>query len=563
MSLIDIYAPLGGSDKFPIQRNYIAVNSRSTPIHGIYARDNCSRFDISSNDVYYLGTPAPSEVTATLGIAIENVNGESNRVDSNTIVSSFWPNAEPEEQTSYIKCGIHLYNSPNFQVCSNTLNDTYRAFHMSGYLDYCDFAKNNIDRHFHGLHCIKWQDGVATQMGQQDWHANVWSASAGDYVGHAARYEDGTPGFIFRVDDAFQGHMPPSVNVSNWFYPETTGESNSNCVDESRPPFPGITDADERVMDESYPVESVAGQWDLERELLLKLLTYPELMPNSSAAETWYDGKVNSSAWKFAKARKAFLDAFNFPTNLQSEVNGLYTDLSALWEHLLELDSLQRVEPNSIDPTILQQQDSATAEFVQLRDDVENVLADCKAFSESGLEEAEDLNDNLPRDAAYEANLKGVYEIAVKAARGDSLTEADYDALRDIAIQCPLEGGSAVRIAPYRLPHAEAVTYLREEQGEEACESAERQQAIGYAKAIEIRTSPNPTNDMLTVLMSEAIAGRWRVYELTGNLLREAVIPPHSFSFSIPLGDIAGGIYFLHLMDEWKQAHVRKFIVIH
>lgn len=562
ISLIDVFSPSNGLNRFPIQKNTITVNNLSTPIHGIYVRGSSSKLQILENTIDYPGSPAPSEIVGSLGIAAENVFGGSNQIKQNAVASTFWTTAAPEEKTSYIKCGIHLYNSPAFQVCSNEVDATYRAFHFAGNLNYCDFAANSIGRHFHGLHCVKWLDGIHTDLGPQDWHENVWSTSTGDYNGHAARYEDDEEApFIFRVDTDFPGHMPPSINISNWFFDFPTDSSSSRCLSATFPE-PEITEADEEVMDETYPVESAAGQWDLERELLMKLLTYPELMPENSPAETWYESKENTSPWLFAQAQKAFLDAFDFPENMQHDLDSLQNRYNTLWDYLLELDSMQRLNPYTIDETVLEDQESASEAFEELREAIDSTLADFAEFTAEGLDDAEAWNDDLPDTAVYEANLKAVYEIAVKAVRGDTLTEDDFDILRDIAGQCPLTGGSAVRIAPYRLPHAEAVTYLGEDQGKETCEAEERQQASESNISLEIRISPSPASEILTVILSQPVTGVWTVNDGIGRVCIEEKVLTSSEYFAVPLGNFPNGIYLLRVTDELNRTSVRKFSVI-
>jgi hypothetical protein len=68
---------------------------------------------------------------------------------------------------------------------------------------------------------------------------------------------------------------------------------------------------------------------------------------------------------------------------------------------------------------------------------------------------------------------------------------------------------------------------------------------------------------MLTVMLSQSTSGPWEVRDISGKMIAKGAIPARSFSFSVPLGDIAGGIYFLWLTDEANAAHVRKFVVIH
>lgn len=58
ISLIDVFSPFNGLNRFsPIQNNSITVNSRSTPIHGIYIRGASNKLEILGNTLDYPAHP--------------------------------------------------------------------------------------------------------------------------------------------------------------------------------------------------------------------------------------------------------------------------------------------------------------------------------------------------------------------------------------------------------------------------------------------------------------------------------------------------------------------------
>jgi len=238
----------------------------------------------------------------------------------------------------------------------------------------------------------------------------------------------------------------------------------------------------------------------------------------------------------------------------------LYTRYNILWNDLLELDSLQRIDPYNIDNDILQDQIAASESFEEVREAIDSLRSECDAYTLSGIVDAEDLNDDLPDTAAYETNLKNVYEIAVKSAGGTALTEDDYDILRDIAGQCPLEGGPAVRIAPYHLPHAETVNYLREEQGEEACEALERSQT-GLLHELGVSLVPNPAQDFINVRLPRRHINTYSIYDATGK--RQLESPPSILSVeaTIEIKRLPAGIYFIRLTDDSAATYLLKFVI--
>lgn len=209
---------------------------------------------------------------------------------------------------------------------------------------------------------------------------------------------------------------------------------------------------------------------------------------------------------------------------------------------------------------ILQDQISTSGSFQSVQSAIDSLLVLCDDFTSNGLSDVSDLNDDLPDTATYEANLKNVFNIVLKSARGDTLSEEDYDILRDIAGQCPLEGGSAVRIAPYHLPQAETVSYLREEQGEEACEALERSQT-GLLHGLGVSIAPNPAQDFITVRLPRRHVSTYSIYDATGKLQLESTPGISSFQTTIQVKRLPAGIYFIRLTDDSAATYLLKFVI--
>jgi hypothetical protein len=556
MSLVDVTCLNGGSDEFPIRENNITTNPRKSPMHGIYIRGNSSRLGIAKNFVLYGGFPKPDGIVANLGIAVENVNGDYNRLDSNQVYSTLYsaPFAGYAEASSFIKCGIHDHRSPNFKICANITDNTYRGFHFEGNINYCDFAINNIGHHWHGIDC-QMAGGTFNDMGKQDWHQNRWLSS---YVGFGANYRDTTfAPFKFRVDPTVPFNVPPSINISDWFSFLSTESSNSSCVRGSEPSGPMINDSDEAVMAGTYPAYSAAGAWDVERELLLKLERNSGLMPSGSAAKVFYDSKAGSSSLQFAKAQKLYENVYAFPVGNQSSLNSLFAQQKILLDSMRVL--CEALVVSAAAKQALANQIQANGDAIDLQ------LTQINTFKANALAQAETWNATLTSATPFESNLKNVFILSVKAAKGDSLTEADYNILRSIANQCPLTGGQAVRIAPYRLPHDESIAYLSEGYSDNNCNS-QRPGTRTHGRepfAQEVLLSPNPAVELLTLFLSEPVSGQWTIINLNGQVVAAGDVPEGILSFDVPLLNLVGGIYFLQLREKNALITSQKFIVIH
>jgi hypothetical protein len=554
ISFVDINCLNGGKDEFQIRENDIATALAISPMHGLFVRGNSSRLSIAKNDLSFSGFPRPLGIIANLGIAVVNVNGLSNRIDSNTVTSQLYkiPVNNNEEASSFIKCGVHIALSPNLQICANSTNNTFRGFHFEGNIDYCDFSINNVGNHWHGVHCNT--GTVPNQLGEQNWHQNKWN---GAYVGFGANYLGGMPPYKFRVDPAKPFNKPPSVNINDWFIDLTTNNDNSNCIDGSEPQGPRLSDSDNNIISGTYPIYNTVSTWDLERELLLKLERFPALMPPGSAARTFYDSKSSSSSLQFAKAQKLYDNTFEFPEILQSSINSLYSAQKGLFDAVLLLQNDSTA--TATDKQNLANQINLIGDSIDLR------LAQISAFKSTALLLAETWNLGLSDATPFEYNLKNVLALYIKTAKGDSLTEADYNILRNIANQCPSTGGRAVYSAPYLLPHAESIGYLDEDYTKNACNNLRPTTTETRSEIFlkEFMVSPNPAIDLLTVFISEGFSGKWQVIDLYGKVILNGVVPVGATNFDISLNGLEGGLYFLQLKEKNALVASRKFVVLH
>lgn len=565
LSMIDLKMPLGGSDHFQVWQNNLNSTQISTGQHGIFVHGDdqvlAHRLSIARCTLSFTGIFAPPNVVSNLGFALENTVGEGNRIDSNQVTSSLFPNAANEEWSSYIKCGIHNYQSPDLKICSNTTDYSYRGFHFSGNVNYCDFALNHVGHHWHGVDCQRLNEGTLNNMGEQNWHENVWTANT--YVGFGANYRNAaTALFKFKVDPAKPGNNPPSINISNWFVQEPTGESNSNCINGTQHP-PKIADGDKALVFGEGNFTALV-RWEGERLVLLKLMRYPTLMPPGSWERAYYDSRAGSSPFKFAEAQKRYADAFVFPSNLQTAINNLYADHRVKCDSIFLLDSIQRADESTFDLALWQATEALLNKVGSTGGSIDAQLSLIRAFSLNLLQEAETLATALPDTVLYEADAKGLLAKAIKYAKGDSLTEADYDVLRTIANHCPEQGGSAVRSAPNWLPHEEAVAYYPEDYGLGNCNGQRPSERATPLPALEgVRLMPNPANETLNVLLPEDMQqGIWEILDLAGRTAARGSVPSGK-SFSLPLGDLSDGLYFLRLTDPAGRAASHKFAVSH
>jgi hypothetical protein len=478
------------------------------------------------------------------------------------------------------KCAFHLDESPNIEVCSNTGNNTYRLFHLSGSLDYCDFAQNDIQTHWQGLICAKQPASMNTIIGLQLWHENTW-LDASSYTRYSAYHQDFQTGVNqlengFKVDPDFPTHMPPGVSLtppkvkpSNWFVSQNPipdfEEENSDCIGGGEPnPEPPLGGWDGKVIDGTYPYESPSQLWDAHRDLSYKLLEHPEARPTGSVAQVWYDAQVNSSPWQFARFEQLYFNAFKIPAADQTALDNARNTLKTKLTEFAYLDSLQNADPSE-DATIRQQQSDKAAEVVTAQDNFVTLAQQANSIVQTALNTAETQLNSLPTTQVWESNRKTLYAYWLKQARGQELTETELNVVRSIANQCPLEGGFAVREIPLLLPVPESYEYSREDYWYDCVDSVQGRSNIHRIAPVgnTLSVYPNPANNQVTFFLTRKVEADWMLTDISGRVWRNGKVSPEQQSFVVATEAMPTGIYFCTVRTTNGLTMTRKISVQH
>jgi len=564
LSLIHINSPLTGEDIFPIADNKIEVQVNDPIIHGIYVTDNSSQLDINGNTLDYNAIHSPNDnnadFTNNLAIAVVGVAGFNNRIFDNHVTSALFVNEENEEAGSNVKCPFHIEDSPDFVICSNSSDDTYRGAHFSGDLNQCDFAQNTIGKAYYGIECRLNMGSGFTNMMDQNWHENCWEEA---YLENGARYYDSSiPPFRFSVDPTPPNgkacHFPSDIDPSNWFIIEEKGTSSSSCVAQPLQ----LSAIEEMVIKDSMMYESAVDEWDWERRVMLKLYRYPDLLQPNSDAENFFADHQNSSSGTFAETEHKLHNVWLEMDSLEAVYRTQQTALASITDslvHLVEAAGLDSIGPDSVAMVTLLQQRSTQYAVLLGMDTM--LLHDMTQMFEDLNGEIELLAD----DSIYEYNLKHILRLKVLRLKGDTLANSDLDLLRSIANQCPSTAGVSVRRAAWLLPSDERLAYSVEDYWAE-CDSAQLKTSDLSNdldnRVISIR--PNPASSyILFELPNNIFSGSWSITGLLGQNYIQGEILEHQKAIIIDLSAVvSNGIYFFQYQGDNGYRNSVAFVIL-
>jgi hypothetical protein len=235
-------------------------------------------------------------------------------------------------------------------------------------------------------------------------------------------------------------------------------------------------------------------------------------------------------------------------------------------EELAYLDSLQNDDPATDDPVLLQQQWDKAAELVTAQDDLALQTAQAYSARQTALTAAETQYDALPHVQVWESNRRTYYDLLLQQARGMALSGSDLAMVRNIANQCPLQGGQAVRQIPQLLPVPESYQYTREDYWVGCIDSVQNRQQSNSAlpSAPAVMLYPNPANHNFMLFFGpSAHASAWMLVDASGRVWRQGEVSEGQSSVSVQVLDLPTGIYFCSVQGREGPTATLKVAVQH
>lgn len=516
------------------------------------------RYWINGNNVTYTNNVNQS-FWRRWAISMLYVPGSNNAIRNNTCLVNNLLGAY---------CGIHVEDVNNLRLCLNTTDNHEQGIHVYGRANAIGIFQNTMDDHRHGfLLQNNANSGMNGFIGIQTRTANRWP---GIYTGAAATNNStwnnpNQPNRFFIP----MGAVPPVQPV-----PATNGFAPQNGVGEFGCPLPPpaneelLGDWDSSVANGSG-LQSGPQGWEQKRALMFKLRRYPGLLGEDAAVDNFYAANLNTPAGRYAEVDYAFLQAIRLTESQNEQINVLAGQRDACLKHLLDWDASH---PLTNEP-LASFSSAATGRKVLLDalktnwDSRAALKQQQAAQREAAIGQVLQLNADLtPEGENYlcEYNWKTINAVRLNQALGTPPDVAALNQLRNIAGQCPEEAGSSAIIASQMLPRDEAIAYWPDEQlglsGNCAHNRASGQGRVA-AGGHSMSLSPNPVQEVLSVVLPEPARADWQIRSIHGGIVSEGHFEVAS-RFEINLAGLPAGAYVLWLYPEGAEPQTEKFIIV-
>ncbi len=564
IKLINVRAQNGATDRANIQENTInfsignGPNSQSFRTDAIEIVDPADGYLIYKNTIRYYNGTAPVNSVSSVGIGTYGVTGINNFITTNQTIRSTLFIDKPSSYDAWLRCGIHVQESPHMNVCNNDVDGSRHDYHYQSNCSNIEHALNVARTGQVGLEV--WDNMIPVS---RDFRKNRWTASS--YGIRGARVDNNLliPPLLWLVDQTVSDALPPSQTPSNWFVPAPFVNLPNRCEVSSTPPLdPDLTILAEDFLNGTFNLTDPVKIWDFERDLLEKMIRFPNSFSSSSSATQYYSNMVDKTIWKLANAERMLSNANKVPVNVQQTIDSIQAEIQ-MWADSLE--RLQKYESehselgedkdwqfNKLDVVSQMQNKNhlLTTEVAALTPDRDTRLANVQVYL-----------DGISTSTTQAGNYRTLLTLKCKEYRDIAWASADSIALRNIAYSCPGDFGFGVFIAREMLPATEAATFVRE-MDDPYC--ATPHEAVALEPVLNTLTVwPNPAEQAIQIGFPMPFSGQVRVVHLTTGTVQEERLLSTTSLITLQVAEWPAGIYLLRTEDASHRIEVRKFLVIH
>ena len=381
------------------------------------------------------------------------------------------------------------------------------------------------------------------------------------WVQNSARWSPGAPlfGLSWLVDGTLPGHLPPATFPASWFFSVPNGgKDQSHCFEIVAAPKEIGKLAEQFLNNEYEGLTTQVKIWDFERNLLSVMIRFPLSFPDNAIAQEYYDSRVDTEVWRFAKAENMLHEAFGFPDDQQVLLDQHQAAAQAKSDSLAWVELAEGIDSTTIDAVLQSIKTRLLSESAALAQTIASLQAEIRAQQLANLPAVSTFIEALPEGEIWQQYYKTVLRLQTSRTAGQAWTDQDSVALRLAAYDCPQIGGQAVSVARGMLPAPEAFNFVWE--GEDSHCDQDRERQVSPALVTSWSVWPNPAQNQLLVQFNEPFTGKIELFSPTGKLLLSKLLIQAS-QVNLAVSTFPNGLYLLRCSDPYRST--LKVSIVH
>jgi hypothetical protein len=568
---IDVFSTPGTIDKVEISSNKITCKYGNGPtstsfartIDGIYilGSGTSDGFKISGNVINFeKEAPAPNSKVEGVGIGVTMVSGLNNTVDNGNIITSTYFSESVNARESWLRCGIHIYGSPNVTVCSNQIDKLNHMYHFKGNCTNIDFANNLVLNGRFGF--LNWGILPSRNHRRNKWEGSYTNFGAFNDLDEGATYSD-----YWKVDNTptngIASYLPPQPS-SIFKYDEYYDDSlNTNLCpgvflgSEVKPPIKRLT---KELTNGTYSTASNANRWDIERNLLENMQKFQTEYVNDAISVAYYNSKLNTVIWQIANAENLLSNTSSTSSVNQQQITDIYLKISILKDSLMSMQKKQIANPLLI-PTLATMQLEVVKQLNEKTNQIDSIGTLITNSRLTSILGAQTYLDGLIGTNVLERNYIIMLKLLAKRLKGEDWLNKDSIDLRSVAYSCSFDGGIAVILARELLPKEEYSIFPRELTDPYCVKSRSNDIETDQSVLTKMSLYPNPAKDNLIIGFTSKFSGTISIFNTSGIQVKSIKVK-ESPEIEIVINDLINGVYVIKSENSNHEIDLNKFIVI-
>ena len=497
--------------------------------------------------------------TTNPGIGIQLTNTHNNYLYDNEIVdqASFRPST-----------GLSLADGTGNRFCCNNTRGSRFGSRFWGACGSTEWRVTTMQNHAFALYCE-----AGTVIDQQYDYGNMFNQGTG------LAFHNGDDIEVlfsqFQVIDMMQPNWPVATltpnSITDFFIPNGNGAScTAPCI--PLPFVPDYPDKDVRQVDLVTAVDgwtggqySTALQFESERRLYERMLEHEDMVGSHSATDSFFNTASSNRIGAYANAEAGAKAIYDYPAGISGGLQQSVAQLEAIQSTLGVMLAGLADATTHADSLLIYQ--DANALHVTSRTVASNLFSYEKQASDFRNQSAQNANalvDALPADNTLEVNRKTMQQIYLQTLGVGKplLTAEQLETVEIIALQCPLEGGSAVFAA-------RALYRLNEDRvfmDDSLCLGAQERRQISESTSTvsPVKLAPNPATETVFISGLQASPEKPAVVSMintSGVVCLERTVSQGETTldvFALP-----NGLYFCRIWFEGQGMTTFKLVVAH
>ena len=282
-----------------------------------------------------------------------------------------------------------------------------------------------------------------------------------------------------------------------------------------------------------------------------------------SSNETFYNTETSSPVGRFICINSNSSGIYTIDPSTATQLDSDFSTIIISMETISTIDSQLVVQ--GFDSLLIQQRAQEIQIIATKESMLDSALDVILTQRQLDADAISAQNSGVLTSLLLESNKKTVNDLFLNTvAKGlITFTGTQLSDLQNIALQCPIEGGSAVYEARSLLALVEDNVY---DDGI-LCTTAQARigsTEITYEALNGFRLFPNPTKGQVTLMIPADVSkGKVTIVNAQGAIVLEQKLAVKSRSATISTGQLTGGIYLLNVFDNNKNIFTEKLVVIH